>query len=211
MGGAILDRRDFLCTSAALAAVSFVGGCAAPRRQGLPPSQKLNLGFVGVANRAGANLSGLAGENVVALCDVDDQYLGRAAQAHPRARRYYDFRQMLDVERLDAVVVSTADHTHAPATLMALGLGMDVYCEKPLTHNVREARLVAEATKRQRAITQMGTQIHAGANYRRVVELVQGGAPGPARGGHPRGAEARGGGGVQGDPAPAPPVPRLNP
>lgn len=206
----MLDRRDFLCTSAALAAVSFVGGCAAPRRQGLPPSQKLNLGFVGVANRAGANLSGLAGENVVALCDVDDQYLGRAAQAHPRARRYYDFRQMLDVERLDAVVVSTADHTHAPATLMALGLGMDVYCEKPLTHNVREARLVAEATKRQRAITQMGTQIHAGANYRRVVELVQGGAVGQVRECHAWVGKAWGGGEVPDDRPPIPPHLRYN-
>jgi predicted dehydrogenase len=115
---------------------------------------------------------------VVALCDVDELYLTAAGEKHAGARRYNDFRAMLECEELDAVVISTADHTHAPATLLALELGLDVYCEKPLTHSVTEARRVAEAAQRNRAVTQMGTQIHATSNYRRVVELVGSGAIG---------------------------------
>ena len=172
-------RRHVLMTGAALGAALTAPGClSAPRRRPRDPNEKLDLGFIGVANRAASNLEGCAGENVVALCDVDEIYLGAASEAHPNARRYVDYRVMLDKERLDAVVVSTADHTHAPATLAALELGLDVYCEKPLTHTVREARAVAEAAKRYGAVTQMGTQIHAEANYRRVVELVQSGAIG---------------------------------
>ncbi len=199
------DRRDFLRSAAALAAVSFVAGCAAPpRRAPRSPNEKLDLGIVGVANRAAANLGGVAGENVVALCDIDDQYLDRAAERHGAAARYHDFRAMLEAERLDAIVVSTADHTHAPATLMALELGLDVYCEKPLTHNVREARLVAEAARRKGAVTQMGTQIHAGGNYRRVVELVRSGAIGPVRECHAWVGKAWGGGEL---PTDRPPIP----
>ncbi len=206
----MLDRRDFLRTSAALAAVSFVSGCAAPRRGRMSPNDKLKIGVIGVANRAAANLGGVSGEEITALCDIDDHYLGRAAEAHPGAARYHDFRDMLERERLDAVVVSTADHTHAPATLMALELGMDAYCEKPLTHNVREARLVAEAARRRGAVTQMGTQIHAGANYRRVVELVRSGAIGPVRECHAWVGKAWGGGELPSERPPIPPNLRYN-
>ncbi|MFO0263405.1 MAG: Gfo/Idh/MocA family protein, partial [Planctomycetota bacterium] len=101
-------------------------------------------------------------------------------EAHPQAKKFRDYRELFDKEanNIDAVVVSTADHTHAPATSVALQLGKHVYCEKPLTHTVAEARTIAELAARAKVATQMGTQIHAEANYRRVVELVRSGAIG---------------------------------
>ena len=107
------------------------------------------------------------------------------AKRHPRAKRFVDFRKSFDHANLfDAVVVSTCEHTHAFATLPALQLGKHVYCEKPLTHNVWEARVIREAAAGAKVATQMGTQIHAGDNYRRVVELIQSGAIGAVREAH---------------------------
>src|SRR5207253_5659735 len=122
----------------------------------------------------------IATENVVALCDVDEQNLSSAAAKHGKARTYRDFRKLFDNARdIDAVVVSTTEHTHAFATLPALRLGKHVYCEKPLAHSVEETRAVMKAAREAKVATQMGTQIHATENYRRVVELVQRGAIGP--------------------------------
>ena len=127
----------------------------------------------------------VASENIVALCDVSGENLKQAAAEHPQARTFRDYRELYaHAELFDAVVVSTCEHTHALATLPALGLGKHVYCEKPLTHNVYEARVVREAAARANVATQMGTQIHAGDNYRRVVELIQSGAVGPVREAH---------------------------
>jgi predicted dehydrogenase len=124
-------------------------------------------------------------ENIIALCDVAEDRLHRAGEQFPKARRYVDFRKLLDESKdIDAVVVSTAEHTHAFATLGALQLGKHVYCEKPLTHSIEEARVIARATAQAKVATQMGTQIHASENYRRVVELVQSGAIGPVREAH---------------------------
>jgi predicted dehydrogenase len=135
-----------------------------------------------VGGRGGANLKSLASENVVALCDVNGENLARAAQTYPKAKKYVDFRRLYDDAKLfDAVVVSTTEHTHAFATLPAIRLGKHVYCEKPLAHCVLETRTVTEAAKQAKIVTQMGTQIHATDNYRRVVELVQAGAVGPVR------------------------------
>ena len=116
----------------------------------------------------------------MALCDVYEPAIARAAERHPKARRVRDFRKLYDhAGEFDAVVVSTSEHTHAFATLPALQLGKHVYCEKPLTHNIWEARVIREAAAKAKVATQMGTQIHAGDNYRRVVELIQTGAIGP--------------------------------
>ena len=116
----------------------------------------------------------------MALCDVYEPAIDRAARHHPQARRCRDFRKLYDhASEFDAVVVSTTEHTHAFATLPALQLGKHVYCEKPLTHNIWEARVIREAAAKAKVATQMGTQIHAGDNYRRVVELIQTGAIGP--------------------------------
>jgi predicted dehydrogenase len=119
------------------------------------------------------------GDPVVALCDVDSRQLDLAARKFPGARTFRDFRSFYDdLGDVDAVVVSTTEHTHAYATLAALKAGKPVYCEKPLTHNVAEARIVTEAAAAAKVPTQMGTQIHGMPNYRRVVELVRSGAIG---------------------------------
>src|SRR5204862_83854 len=110
--------------------------------------------------------------------DVDDTFLDKAKQEFPKAEFCHDFRKLNEQKNLDAVVVCTPDHIHAPATLNALKLGKHVYCEKPLTHTVYEARLVSKAARDAKVATQMGTQIHAGDNYRRVVEIIQSGAIG---------------------------------
>jgi predicted dehydrogenase len=175
------NRRDFLRTASTLAAAGAVGVWGqSPRAFSRSPNEKLNLAFVGVSNKGGHNIGELASQNVYALCDVDSNFLGQAGDKYKDAKKYDDFRKMLDAEEknLDGVVVSTPDHTHAPATSRALVMGKPVYCEKPLTHTVHEARVIAELAKKQKVATQMGTQIHAGDNYRRVVELVQSGAVG---------------------------------
>jgi len=175
----LLSRRSFLKTSAAGAAVTVLAGSA--RSRAYPANEKLAIAVVGVAGRGAANLKGVSGEAIVALCDVDDNNLAKAGQRFPKAKRYADFRKMLDGigGSVDAVVVSTPDHTHAPAAAMALRMGKHVYCEKPLTHSLHEARVVADLARKQKVATQIGTQIHARDNYRRVVELVRAGAVGP--------------------------------
>lgn len=145
------------------------------------PNEKLNLGVIGTANRAAGNIEEIKGENIIALCDIDDRYLGAAVERFSGAEKYNDFRKLLDHPKLDAVVVSTADHVHAPAAVSAMKRGLHCYCEKPLSHGVYEARVVTETARAHKVATQMGTQIHAGDNYRRVVELVQSGAIGPVR------------------------------
>jgi predicted dehydrogenase len=120
-------------------------------------------------------------ENVVALCDVNGENLDRAAEAFKGAKKFRDFRKLYDsmsASEIDAVIVSTTEHTHAYATLPALLMKKHVYCEKPLTHNVAEARLITQAAAEAGVVTQMGTQIHGMPNYRRVVELIQSGAIG---------------------------------
>jgi predicted dehydrogenase len=173
-----ISRRDLLKASAfSLAGVYLMGTAEAAKKQSA--NNKLNIGVIGVANHAGYSLSNVAGENVVAICDVDDKYLAAAKKAHPGAATYTDFRRLLDRKDLDAVTVATPDHNHAIATIMALERGMHVYCEKPLTYSVEEARKVAELAKKNKRVTQMGTQIHAEPNYRRVVEVLKAGAIGP--------------------------------
>jgi predicted dehydrogenase len=148
------------------------------------PNEKLHVAVIGCGGRGESNMGEMLGESVVALCDVNENNLLKAAQKVPRARKFRDYRKLYDGLKdgeFDAVVVSTTEHTHAFATLPALKRKKHVYCEKPLTHNVREARLITEAAKKAGVATQMGTQIHAGSNYRRVVELVQSNAIGPVR------------------------------
>jgi hypothetical protein len=144
-------------------------------------NEKLDIGIIGVAGRGRANTDEVLSENIVALCDVDDNCLRVGARRFPKAKTYTDWREMLGQKDIDAVVVSTTDHTHAPASVMAMKSGMHVYCEKPLAHSVHEARVMQETYLKSKVSTQMGTQIHAGDNYRRVVELIQSGAIGPVR------------------------------
>jgi predicted dehydrogenase len=151
------------------------------------PNGRLNIAVIGCGGRGAGNLHEVRDENIVALCDVNQANLSRAAKQFPQARTFTDFRKLYDElsdADFDAVVVSTTEHTHAFATLPALRRKKHVYCEKPLAHNAVETRLITEAAKAAGVATQMGTQIHAGSNYRRVVELVQGGALGPVREAH---------------------------
>lgn len=180
------NRRQFLEYSAVAGAASYLlsadaGAQAQNATLDKPLKDKLNLGIIGVANRGGDNFGAVSSQNIVALCDVDDNYLAAGAQKFPQAKTHNDFRKLIEQKGLDAVVISTADHTHAVATVMALKAGLHVYCEKPLTHSVHEARIVSETARQLKRVTQMGTQIHAGNNYRRVVELVKSGAIGEVK------------------------------
>jgi predicted dehydrogenase len=174
-----LTRRAFLRTSAA-AGTAIVAAPAFVHAKS--PNAKLNVAIIGCCGQGGYQL-GDAGamENVVALCDIDDNNLAAVAPHHRKAKTFVDFRKMFDkmAKSIDAVMVSTPDHTHAPAAAMAMRLGKNCYCEKPLTHSVYETRVLAQIAKEKKLVTQMGTQIHATDNYRRVVELVQSGAIGP--------------------------------
>lgn len=176
-----LHRRDFLKMSGAGATVLASGVWSElAAAESVSANEKLNMGCVGTANRAAADINGVVSERIVALCDVDKNYLGRSKERFPDARTYADYREMIDKEgdKIDAVTVGTADHNHAPATIRAIRAGKHVYCEKPLTHTVEESRIVAEAAKKHGVATQLGTQIHASPNYRRVVEVIQSGAIG---------------------------------
>jgi hypothetical protein len=178
-----LSRRRFLNTTAAAGGAALLGAPAFLRGQNL--NSKLNIAIIGAGGRGAANSQSVSTENIVALCDVDEGRLSKAAQKFPGAKKYVDFRQVFDEARtFDAVVVSTAEHTHAFATLPALQLGKHVYCEKPLTHSVEEARVIAKAARKAGVATQMGTQMHGTDNFRRVVELIQSGVIGPVREAH---------------------------
>ena len=172
------NRRQFVLRGGALAASTLPCG----RLLRAAPNERLNLAFIGVGGRGAANMGAVlksGGDNVVALCDVNSNNLGKAAENHPKARTYKDFRRLYDTANdIDAVVVSTTEHTHAFATMPALQLAKHVYCEKPLTYNVAEARAITRAAAKARVATQMGTQIHGMSNYRRVVELIRTGAIG---------------------------------
>ena len=176
-----LNRRQFLQHSAGASVVLGAPTFLRSRET----SNKLNIAVIGTGGRGGANLSGVSSENIVALCDVNQDSLDAAAKRFPKAAQFRDFRKLFDnAKDFDAVVVSTCEHTHAFATLAALNLGKHVYCEKPLTHNIAEARIIREAAAKAKVATQMGIQIHAGENYRRVVELIQSNAIGPVREAH---------------------------
>jgi len=174
-----MTRRRFLARTASSASGLWLLSVAPGVARAASANGKLNIGMVGVAHRAADNLKEVATENIVALCDVEDAYLAKASKEYPGAKTYNDFRRLLDRKDIDAVVVATPDHTHAVAAVAALRSGRHVYCEKPMTRTVSECRAVMNAAKKMKRVTQLGTQIHALGNYRRVVELVQGGVIGP--------------------------------
>jgi len=177
-----LSRRRFIAGSTAAASGLLLSGpltlrAASPRR--ISPNEKLNIGIIGAGGKGMENINGVASENIVAICDVDETRAAEAFKKLPEARRYKDFRKMLESEKtLDAVIVTTPDHTHAPAAVMAMKLGRHVYCEKPLTQAIHEARVMRDIAAQQKVATQMGNQGHSFDSTRRVVEIVQSGAIG---------------------------------
>jgi predicted dehydrogenase len=176
-----LSRRRFL-QSAAVAAAPWAAFLRADGPKP-PPTERLRVAMIGVDGQAGSDMRQIAaaGAEIAVLCDVDENRAAAARRLFPNATFVVDFRRALDRNDIDAVAVGTPDHSHALPTLLALQAGKHVFCEKPLAHNVAEVRKVTEAAAKYRRVTQMGTQIHAGDNYRRVVELIRAGAIGPVR------------------------------
>ncbi|HUY89933.1 MAG TPA: Gfo/Idh/MocA family oxidoreductase [Pirellulales bacterium] len=176
-------RRRFL-QGASLAGIGF---WAAGRRDEAfadSPNERINIACIGVGGK-GSSDTDQAGNygNIVAICDIDDQRLAAKAEKFPQAKTYNDYRKLLDEmhAQIDAVVVSTPDHTHAPAAVRAMRLGKHVYCQKPLTHSVAEARLMRDTAREYKVATQMGNQGTAASGFRRGVEIIRSGAIGPVR------------------------------
>ncbi len=172
------SRRTFLLgTATATAALySYTHGAEDA------PSERVRVGAVGIAGQGFGDLRAIAGggAEVVALCDVHESrdQVKEQRKHFAKAKFYTDFRKMIEAGGLDAVMVATPDHTHFTATRAALEAGLHAFCEKPLAHTVQEARILADLAAKKKRVTQMGTQIHAGGNYRRVVEIIQSGAIG---------------------------------
>ena len=147
---------------------------------GFEANEKLSIAIIGCGGRGESNLGLVSGENIVALCDTNDGVTAKAARRFPQAKVYADFRRMLDDmhKQIDAVVVSTPDHTHAVASMMAMEMGKHVYCEKPLAHSIYEARMMRDTARKHKVATQMGNQGTARNGFRESVEVVRSGAIG---------------------------------
>lgn len=179
----IISRRDFMGAAAAVAAFTIVPRHVLGARGRSSANGKLNIAGIGVGGRGASDLKALESENIVALCDVDWNKAGATFKRYPQAKRYKDFRRMLDKEagNIDAVVIGTPDHIHAPAAIMAMKMGKHVYCEKPMAHTIYEARRMAEVARETGVVTQMGNQGHGGEGLRLTYEFIHDGAIGTVR------------------------------
>ena len=171
-----MKRRDFLKSTAAFASVSILPSSV----WAFAKNGKLRTAHIGVGGMGNSDLGSIASHpmvEVTALCDVDSVRLAEANKLHPNAKVFTDYRKLFDKmgSAIDAVIVSTPDHTHAPASMMAMNLGKPVYCQKPLTHHVSEARGMRKLAEDDNLITQMGIQCHSSDEYRQAVRLIQSG------------------------------------
>ncbi len=177
-----ISRRDFIGGAAAVAAFTIVPRHALGGPRHIPPSEKLNIAAIGSGGMGGSNVNACSGENIVALCDVDDNQAAKTFKKFPKAKKYRDFRKMLDRQKdIDAVIVATPDHTHAVAAMAAMRRRKHVYIQKPLTRTVYEARTLTEAARKYEVATQMGNQGHSGEGVRLICEWIWDGAIGPVR------------------------------
>lgn len=177
-----ISRRAFMGGSAAAAAMTIVPASVLGGPNRTAPSEKLNIVGIGVGGQGRWDIDNLSGENIVALCDVDWARAADTFRSYPKAKKYRDFRVMLEKEKgIDAVVVATPDHVHAVASMMAIKMGKHVYCEKPLTRTVHEARAIAKAAQQAGVATQMGNQGMAFEGNRLINEWIWDGAIGPVR------------------------------
>ncbi len=179
------SRREFLRNISLAGAGFFIVPRHVLGRGFVAPSDKLNIAGIGVGGKGQSDLTGFAASpkaNVAFLCDVDDRQATRSVQRFPQAKRYKDWREMLDKEhgQIDAVSVSTPDNTHAVAAIAAMQLGKHVYVQKPLTHDIYEARMLTEAAKRYKVVTQMGNQGASGDGVRQMQEWYNAGVIGDA-------------------------------
>jgi predicted dehydrogenase len=171
-------RRDVL-KGAAAASVGYWMGSSSAQGQ---TKDKLNIACIGAGGKGESNILGVMRENVVAVCDVDEKRAVKGFRMVPKAAKYTDFRKMLEKEKsIDAVIVSTPDHTHAAAAIAAMKLGKHVYCEKPLAHSIYETRLMQKIAREQKVATQMGNQGHSGQTMASAVKLVQDGGLGAVK------------------------------
>ncbi len=177
-----ITRRKMLRDSVLGSAGLWLGGSALAAGSN-SPNEKLNIACIGLGNQGNANLGLVSSQNIVGLCDVDSARTAKYAAKYPKAKTYADFRVMLDQidKEIDAVVVTTPNHSHATIAIDAMRRGKHCYCEKPLAHSIHEVREMQRVAKEQKVVTQMGTQNHAGENYRRTVELIQSGAIGDVK------------------------------
>lgn len=176
-----ISRRKFVGISmAATAAFSIVPSYAVSGLGHVAPSDKLNIAGIGVGGMGLANLKNLASQNIVALCDVDWKYASGAAAAFPNAKKYWDWRKMFDEmgKDIDAVVIATADHTHAIIAAHAMTMGKHVFLQKPLTHSVYESRLLTKLAMKHKVATQMGNQGASGEGVAKTCEILWSGAIG---------------------------------
>ncbi len=175
-----LSRRELLRHASMASGLAALGGVFTDReaRASRSPNEKLNIACIGCGGQGGSDLGNVKGESIVALCDVDEARAADSFKAYPSVPKYADFRKMLEQKDIEAVTVSIPDHLHATAASMAIKMGKHVYCQKPLTHNVFEARYLTELAAKHKVATQMGTQGHSFPQHARLVELIQSGAIG---------------------------------
>ncbi|MBN2000716.1 Gfo/Idh/MocA family oxidoreductase [candidate division KSB1 bacterium] len=171
-----ISRRNFISSSAAASSFFIIPSHLLGKNA---PSNKLNIAGIGIGGMGGSNLRQCRDENIVALCDVDVNYAAQTIKRFPKARVYEDYRVMFDKEKdIDAVIIATPDHTHAVITMRAIQEGKHVFCQKPLTHTVHEARVITEAARKAGVQTQMGNQGHSSEHIRLLKEWLDAGAIG---------------------------------
>jgi len=174
-----ISRRDFM---AAAAALTIVPSAVLGRNGNVAPSNKLNIAGVGVGGVGRAYIQSVSSENIVALCDVDEKYAANTYKLYPKAKIYRDFRKMLETDKsIDAVVIGTPDHVHTVVASTAMKMGKHVYCAKPLTKTIFEARMLVKAAREAKVSTQMSVQSDASEADRILCEWIWDGAIGPVR------------------------------
>ncbi len=188
-----LTRRAFLAASTTAATVTLTGANKVNAAEVVPgkisPNEKLNLAAIGTGGKGGSDTNGCKDENIIAFCDVDWDRAARTLQHFPDSSKYVkynDYRNLLEDlgDKIDAVTITTPDHTHAPAAYMAMKMGIHCYVQKPLTHTVAEARLLKNTAAETDVVTQMGNQGHSGNGVREVTEMLETGAIGQVREAH---------------------------
>jgi predicted dehydrogenase len=181
-----VNRREFLNTTAAAGLGFWVAGTARADdlKKERSANDRIRFACIGIGGKGDSDTADAARfGDVVAICDIDDKRLAQAQQRYPGAQKYNDFRKLFDEmgQSLDAITVSTADHTHAPASVMGMKLGKHCFCQKPLTHTLYEARRMGEVAREMKVATQMGNQGTAGDNLRKAAALLKAGALGQVK------------------------------
>ena len=174
-----MNKREFIKTASTLSSIAFLPSGA----WALAKEKRLRTAHIGVGNMGAADLEAISSHemvDVVALCDVDANNLAAAHQKHPKAKTFSDYRVLFEEmgKKIDAVIVSTPDHTHAPASIMAMKMDKPVYCQKPLTHHVSEARAMKKLAADKNLVTQMGIQVHSFYDYKLATKMIQSGIVG---------------------------------